>query len=1849
MADFIDSEAEESSEEEELEPHERKKAKKIKAVDSSDEEEEDDEERLREELKDLIDDNPIDEESDAESDASGGEKRKKSDDEDLDDRLEDEDYDLLEENLGVKVERRKFKRLRRIEDEESEGEEEHDTEQEREHIAMDLFSEDDDERRSERSQRPVVEQDTYAEEEEEGDYSDADDFIVDDDGRPIAEKKKKRRPIFTDAALQEAQETFGVDFDYDEFAKYEQDDYEEEEEEEEEDEYQEDEEGERRRPKKAARKKPTKKSIFEVYEPSELKRGFFTDLDNEIRNTDIPERMQLRDVPITSVPDDSTELDDEAEWIYKQAFCKPTVSNMEAHLSPEMREKQKKGPQTIGKIRKALDFMRNQQLEVPFIAFYRKEYVQPELNINDLWKVYKYDAKWCQLKSRKEALLQLFEKMRSYQMDQLMKNPDAPIPDNVRVMKDCDIERLKNVQTADELNDVHNHFILYYAQDLPAMHAAWRVKEKERKKQERRQARLKQIAESEEAGGEIPEEVEEIEDDEPEPETLKYANRSGSYALCTKAGLDPLAKKFGLSPEHFAENLRDNYQRHEVDQEPVEPTEIAKEFICPKFQTVEEVLQAAKYMVALQIAREPLVRKCVREVFYERAKMSVYPTKKGQKVIDEQHNCYSMKYIKNKPVRDLTADQFLKLCMAEEEHLLTITISESIDGSTSGSYIDEVKQLYIKDEFSKNVQDWNALRVECVERALTKSVLPDLRSELKRVLLAEAKEFVLKACCRKLYNWIKIAPYAVTFPDEDEDEWDTSKGVRVMGLAYVPDYSVSAFACISAPDGEITDYLRLPHILKRKNSFRYEEKMMKEADLTSLRNFIYNKKPHVIAVGGESREALMIADDLRQVIKDLEESEQFPQIKVEIIDNELAKVYANSNKGMADFRDYPELLRQAISLARRMQDPLIEFSQLCNGDEEILSLRFHPLQEQIGKEELLEALCLEFVNRTNEVGVDVNLAVQQAHKSNLVQFICGLGPRKGQALLRVLKQTNQRLENRTQLVTACHMGPKVFINCSGFIKIDTNSLGDSTEAYVEILDGSRVHPETYEWARKMAVDALEYDDDEGANPAGALEEILDAPERLKDLDLDAFAEELERQGFGNKSITLYDIRAELNCRYKDLRQPYHSANPEELFDMLTKETPETFYIGKLVTATVIGIARRRPKPEQLDQANPVRNDETGLWQCPFCLKNDFPELSDVWNHFDAGACPGQATGVKLRLDNGILGYIYIKNISDKPVSNPEERVGVGQLIHCRIMKIDVEKFSVDCTSKSSDLVDKNHEWRPPRDPYYDTEREDQDLRTEAEKKKDKQQKTYIKRVIVHPAFHNISYAEAEKCMANMDQGEVIIRPSSKGANHLTVTWKVADNIYQHIDIREEGKANAFSLGKSLWIGNEEFEDLDEIIARHVTPMASHARDLLTFRYYKEFNGARDKAEEYLKEERKKNGSKIHYVISAAKSIPGKFMLSYLPRDKVSHEYITVTPEGFRFRQQMFDSVAALFKWFKEHFRDPLPAGMNTPRLSSGRTPYGGGTPSFNMNPEAIQRVAQNLPTHMMQTLSAVANQTPHYPHTPGAYAAGFMNTPYTPSGQTPYMTPFQTPHAAQATPRYGSSSGGQTPSQHAATPSVAANGGFLHPGAGTPGQRTPGQFSTRMGANTPVPSLPTSPVPSPSSQSSFGGSVRGYGEPPTAARFPDSRYQQTDARFQHPDSRFHAPDVRYQQAESRYQQPDNRYQQSDPKYQTASPRGYGGRGSYPDNRYSSTAESMDWQKAAEAWAARSKGTPRSEGRNTPRSVGQRTPRYDQMSDIDRRMKNMGKSPRSARSTPRTNTSPHSMSLGDATPLYDESI
>lgn len=286
---------------------------------------------------------------------------------------------------------------------------------------------------------------------------------------------------------------------------------------------------------------------------------------------------------------------------------------------------------------------------------------------------------------------------------------------------------------------------------------------------------------------------------------------------------------------------------------------------------------------------------------------------------------------------------------------------------------------------------------------------------------------------------------------------------------------------------------------------------------------------------------------------------------------------------------------------------------------------------------------------------------------------------------------------------------------------------------------------------------------------------------------------------------------------------------------------------------------------------------------------------------------------------------------------------------------------------------------------------------------------------------------------------------------------------------------------------------------------------------------RDKAEEILKEEKAKNANKIHYVISAAKNYPGRFLLSYLPRARCTHEYVSVTPDGYKFRQRMFDSLPGLLKWFKEHFRDPPPSGTPAQRTPGMRTPHGGMTSTMYHTPAA----------------HTPAFHTPA--HTPGP---AYINTPYTPSAQTPYMTPFAT------TPRQPD---------------------FLTPAV-------------------------------PRSHKSVAPQVPVYTEP--------SDWQKAAQDW-----------VRHRTV---------RDTPSTPRSSDGTPR------------QSSRTPRME-----------SRSTPRHDMRSTPRHDARSTPHDARSTPHDIRgtplSHHSGRSSRaqSVRSTPHTNTSPRSMSLGDATPLYDE--
>lgn len=162
---------------------------------------------------------------------------------------------------------------------------------------------------------------------------------------------------------------------------------------------------------------------------------------------------------------------------------------------------------------------------MPFIAFYRKEYVDPDLNINDLWRVYQWDEKWMHLRSCRQNLVRLHEKMQEFQFDQI--DPEKDLESHVRALTDEDIEKARHVQNTDELRDVYQQFLLYYGADIPKMKANLRAKQRKEREARRQE------------GEERPPD-EEDRDPEDEGENLKQATRKSGYTMCVEAGLGTL-------------------------------------------------------------------------------------------------------------------------------------------------------------------------------------------------------------------------------------------------------------------------------------------------------------------------------------------------------------------------------------------------------------------------------------------------------------------------------------------------------------------------------------------------------------------------------------------------------------------------------------------------------------------------------------------------------------------------------------------------------------------------------------------------------------------------------------------------------------------------------------------------------------------------------------------------------------------------------------------------------------------------------------------------------------------------------------------------------------------------------------------------------------------------------------------------------------------------------------------------------------------------------------------------------------------------------------------------------------
>jgi len=161
----------------------------------------------------------------------------------------------------------------------------------------------------------------------------------------------------------------------------------------------------------------------------------------------------------------------------------------------------------------------------------------------------------------------------------------------------------------------------------------------------------------------------------------------------------------------------------------------------------------------------------------------------------------------------------------------------------------------------------------------------------------------------------------------------------------------------------------------------------------------------------------------------------------------------------------------------------------------------------------------------------------------------------------------------------------------------------------------------------------------------------------------------------------------------------------------------------------------------------------------------------------------------------------------------------------------------------------------------------------------------------------------------------VIRPSSKGTDHLTITWKVYEDIYFHIDIQEIDKPNEQAIGATLVIQNSglqnnRFEDLDEIIARFVDPMVQYSKNVIAFQAFR--FGDEKEIDDLLQIEKSQNRTKVPYFLSFAKT-PGIFIFSYL-LNTIHREPFSVTPEGYLHKSssKIMKSPQQLIGFFKHY-------------------------------------------------------------------------------------------------------------------------------------------------------------------------------------------------------------------------------------------------------------------------------------------------------------------------------------------------
>ena len=490
------------------------------------------------------------------------------------------------------------------------------------------------------------------------------------------------------------------------------------------------------------------------------------------------------------------------------------------------------------------------------------------------------------------------------------------------------------------------------------------------------------------------------------------------------------------------------------------PEDAAQDFIDPEkgVGAIADALQGANDIIAEWISDDAAVRKSLRELLERRGTLrSLAAT--------EEDSVYRLYYEFEQSLSRLQGHQILAINRGEKEKKLSATVLLDRELALPLLRRAVVKPGSAAMEFVK----------DAAEDAYDRLIYPSLEREMRTALTEKASEGAIGQFALNLKPLLMQPPV---------------KGKVTMGLD--PGYRMGCKVAVVDGTGKVLDTAVVYPT--------YGERQKKEA-IAALAKLIKKHGVENIAIGNgtASRETEQMAVELiRQV------NEAGTRVSYMIVSEAGASVYSASKLAAEEFPQYDVNLRSAVSIARRLQDPLAELVKI---DPKAIGVGQY--QHDCPQKQLDEALNGVVEDCVNAVGVDVNTA-----SPSLLQRVAGLNGTTAKNVV-AYREENGAFTSRAQIKKVPKLGPKAFQQCAGFLRVPESK---------SVLDNTAVHPESYDAAKAL----LELTGHTLADvKAGTLSDL---PGRVK-----AYGEEQAAEAIGVGVPTLRDIVSELLKPGRDVR------------------------------------------------------------------------------------------------------------------------------------------------------------------------------------------------------------------------------------------------------------------------------------------------------------------------------------------------------------------------------------------------------------------------------------------------------------------------------------------------------------------------------------------------------------------------------------------------------------------------------------------------------------------------------------------------------------------------------------------